>query len=146
MKEVVSIEIAKFSPKTDRMSIKLDGVLRGMVDVGSNEWPLVSALLMLGFDSVSLVDERACESRFTEASLLRENPVHFDGPQPHSRGHVELRWRWSEPLEEYRIDVWLNGVRRPESVSARRSFNTMRQILVELGFTIGHVQEIAQAA
>ena len=146
MKQVVSIDITKLSTKSERMSVKLDGTVRGIVDVACNEWPLIPALLMLGFDSVVLVDECGRESRFTTTDLLRSNPVFFDGQHAQSRGRVELRYRWSEPLEEYRIDVRRNGVRVPSSVEARLNFATLRVVLVQLGFSIGHIQELAQAA
>lgn len=145
MKHIVSIEVTGISATTERLKVLLDGVIRGAVDIPKNESPVMPALVMLGFEAVHCVDEAGNDIRYTVVDFLRGKPAMYGGPHPAARGVVKLTSRWSEPLEEYRFDVTHDNVQR-KSVDSRMNYYTLRSILVELGFTVGHIQELAQAA
>jgi len=148
MKDAVSIELKEGTPMSDRMTVRLNGVIRGVVAIDTvekKESPVLPALVLLGFDAVHLVDESGHQVRYSSADLLRDRPALYAGPLPQTRGLITLTLRWSEPLEEYRLDVSHNG-QRLESVDAKLNVGTLRKILVQLGFTVTHVEDIAKAA
>jgi hypothetical protein len=147
MKNVVSILLNDFTPMSDRMTVLLDNSVLGVVDlrvVEDQESPVLPALILLGFNTVRLVNEAGGESRYTVSDLLKSKPVTYLRPMP-SLGDVTLTRRWSEPLEEYRLDVAFNGG-RVQSVDAGMGLRTLRETLVQLGFTVGSFEEFAQAA
>lgn len=149
MKNTVSIALNDQSSLADRLAITLDGVLRGEVDlpvVEEQQSPVLPALIMLGFESVHLLDEAGRRTTYTVSDFLNSKPVSFAGALP-SLGLITLTRRWSEPLEGYRLDVAFNGA-AVKSVDAGMNVKTLREILVQLGFTVGHVnvEQFAQAA
>ncbi|WP_126223485.1 hypothetical protein [Burkholderia ambifaria] len=147
MKHVVSIEVAESTPMSDRLTVALDGVTCGIVDletVEELESPVMPALILLGFHAVQYVDEAGHVTPYSVDDLLRRQPTGYAGPQPVSRGEIVLALRWSEPLEEYRLDVAHNGVWL-KSVSSGMNLRTLREILARLGFTIGQIEEAAHA-
>ncbi|KVP96744.1 hypothetical protein WJ97_12760 [Burkholderia ubonensis] len=146
-KNVVSIALDDHTPMSDRLEIKLDGVVHGVVDLGvveEQESPVMPALIILGFTAVNLVDEAGRCTRYTTDDFLKSRPMFYAGALP-SLGVITLTTRWSEPLEEYRLDVAFNGA-PVKSVNAGMNLKTLREILVQLGFTVGHIEEFAQAA
>lgn len=145
MKHIVSIEATGLSATTERLKVLVDGVIRGVVDIQKKESPVMPALLLLGFDAVHCVDEAGNDTRYTIVDFLRGQPATFGGSPAGTGGIVTLTDRWSEPLEEYRTAVKHNEVQL-KSVDSRMNYRTLRSILVELGFTVGHIQELAQAA
>jgi hypothetical protein len=77
---------------------------------------------------------------------MRSRPSFYRGKLAEARGsEIRLTRRWSEQLEEYRLDVSLNGVAL-KSVDARMNVGTLRAIVAQLGFTVGHIEELAHAA
>jgi hypothetical protein len=147
MKNVVSILLNDLTPMSDRMTVLLDNSVLGVVDlrvVEDQESPVLPALILLGFNTVRLVSEAGGESRYTVSDLLKSKPVTYLLPMP-SLGDVTLTRRWSEPLEEYRLDVAFNGG-PVQSVDAGMGLRTLRETLVQLGFTVGSFEEFAQAA
>lgn len=147
MKHVVSIEVTESTPISDRLAVVMDGVTCGIVDleaVETLESPVMPALLLLGFHAVQFVDEAGHVTSYSVDDLLRRRPTGYAGPQPVSRGEIVLALRWSEPLEEYRLDVAHDGVWL-KSVSSRMDLRTLREILARLGFTVGKIEEAAHA-
>jgi hypothetical protein len=147
MKNVVSIALNDITPMSDRMEVKLDGVTLGAVDlavVEDQDSPVLPALILLGFSTVRLVSEAGIETRYTMTDLLKSKPVTYAVPVP-TLGDISLSRRWSEPLEAYRLDVAFNG-KQVQSVDAGMGMKTLREVLVQLGFTVGHFEEFAQAA
>jgi hypothetical protein len=147
MKNEVSIEIQNSTQMSDRMTVRLNGVTRGIVDINveKQQSPVLPALVLLGFDAVHIVDESGRQTRYSSADLLRERPALYAGPMQETRGLITLTLRWSEPLEAYRFDVSHNGTRL-ESVDAKLTIGTLRKILVQLGYTVTYVEDIAKAA
>jgi len=147
MKNVVSIALNDDTPMSDRMEVKLDGVTLGVVDlavVEEQDSPVLPALILLGFASVRLIDEAGQETRYTITDLLKSRPVTYAVPVA-TLGDISLTRRWSEPLEGYRLGVAFNG-KQVQSVDAGMGLKTLREVLVQLGFTVGHFEEFAQAA
>ncbi|RQR65593.1 hypothetical protein DIE18_03860 [Burkholderia sp. Bp9125] len=105
----------------------------------------MTALVLLGFSSVQHLDEDGSVTRVSAADVLRSMPISSGGLFPATRGNIQLTRRWSEPLEEYRLDVANEG-KRLGSVDAKMNMGTLRAILVLLGFTVGQIQEAAQVA
>ena len=147
MKHVVSIEVAESTPMSERLTVVLDGVTCGIVEleaVEMQESPVLPALILLGYHAVQYVDEAGNVTPYTVDDLLRRQPMGYAGPQPVSRGDIVLALRWSEPLEEYRLDVAHDGVWL-KSVSSRMDLQTLREILARLGFIVGKIEEAAHA-
>ncbi|MBK3780117.1 hypothetical protein G3A43_07590 [Paraburkholderia aspalathi] len=148
MKQVVSIDVKDSTPMSDRMVVHVDGRVHGIVFldvVEKRESPVAPALVALGFDSVQYVDEAGHVSVYELDDLMRGQPSFYAGKLPAANGIIRLTRRWSEPLEDYRLDVALNGTAL-KSVDAHMNVGTLRAILVQLGFTVGHNTELAQAA
>lgn len=145
MKKVVSLELhPALRANSTVVSLLLNEQVLGEFSVRDDASPVVDALLLLGFQSVTLAHESGAAACYTKLQFAGE-VLTICSPEADNLGDVTLTERWSEPLEAYRLDVSVNG-KRIDSVDAKMTFGTLRALLVRLGFTIGYVEAIALAA
>ena len=125
------------------VTVRQNGNVRGTYFVNPDESVVENALLLLGYASVHLDGERSAPAHYTLSTPrgdLRAQAL----PAP-SLGGITLSRRWSEPLEDYRLDIHVNGV-RVANIDSRMDLGTLRRLLVALGFTVGHIENLALAA
>lgn len=108
-----------------------------LVDINSADWILVATMLLLGigFDRLTLVTETGDRS-LTEPAVrtaMRNHPNSVFKPMPASLGAVILTHRYSEALEEFRLDVTVNDKRMEGSLPARFGWQALQGFLVMLG-------------
>ncbi|HDR9105458.1 hypothetical protein [Paraburkholderia sp. A3RO-2L] len=142
MKPVVQIKKMDHLNNTE-VELLLDGQLIGRYVVGKRISIVETALLLLGANSVKYTRESGETEEHRSGAML--GTILEVGPVSRALGNVELVERWSEPLEEVRLDLFVDGVRR-ESVNSRRDVMTLKGILVQLGFTIDHGEPVRLAA
>jgi len=141
VKDVVEIQVANTPVlHQERIRIYLNQKLQGEYRVHRKESPVEGALLLLGFDSVVTTGENWGEHRTTfesfAASVRSEGGRVLENFRP-TRGEICLMQRWSEPLEESRVNVSVNGeFVSGGSVSARMGLSTLRSIVALLGFEV----------
>jgi hypothetical protein len=144
MKNIVELAVSKTETAGESaVTVRQNGKVRGTYFVAPGLSLVENALLLLGYASVMVEGEGIARAYYrldVPNGVLRAEAL----PQP-SLGSISLTRRWSEPLEGYRLDIDVNGVKH-ESVDARMDLGTLRRILVTLGFTVGHIDNLALAA
>ncbi|MBN3823765.1 hypothetical protein G3O00_09055 [Burkholderia sp. Ac-20384] len=98
---------------SDRLTIALDGVTYGIVDLETLEELeslVMRTLILPGFHTVQYTDEAGQVTHYSAMICCAASRQAMRPSQPVSRGEIALALRRSEPLEEYRLDVAHNGV------------------------------------
>ncbi|MBU9200124.1 hypothetical protein KTD31_01735 [Burkholderia multivorans] len=142
MKPVVQINKQEQLNNTE-VELVLNGQAHSRFIVGKRISFVETALLLLGANSVKYTRESGTSEHHSPTNMLGTILEVAQVSRP--LGNIELVERWSEPLEEVRLDLFVDGVRR-ESVNSRRDVVTLKGILVQLGFTIDHGEPIRLAA
>lgn len=107
-----------------------------LVDIHSADWILVATMLLLGigFESLKLATETGDRTlnEQTVRIALRNHPKAVFKPIPASMGAVVLTHRYSDALEEFRLDVAVNEKRMEGSLPARFGWQDLHGLLVML--------------
>lgn len=107
-----------------------------LVDINSADWILVATMLLLGigFDRLTLVTDTGDRSltEQTVRTAMRNHPNSVFKPMPASMGAVVLTHRYSDALEEFRMDVTVNDKRLDGSLPASFSWQVLHGLLVML--------------
>jgi hypothetical protein len=119
------------------------GNVRGTYFMPRGESVVENALLLLGYSTVHLDGEGKAPEHYSLSNP--RGKLHANALPAPSLGRIHLTRRWSEPLEEYRLDIDVEG-RKYESVDSRMNLGTLRRILVNLGFTVSEVAELDRLA
>jgi hypothetical protein len=149
MSKTVNIEVSRITPKSERMVVELDNCVRAVVIldvVGHGYNPVAPALIALGLDTVQTVDEAGRVSVYTAENLLRGRPDFYAGRLPETLGTIRLTRRWSEQMDQQRLDVSVNNVSRRSVEATHMNLDTLRAILPHLGFSVGHIVDLPLAA
>lgn len=108
-----------------------------LIDIESDDWLLLAAAVLIGvgYDRLRIehrTGERVIEVMDVLSVWDRLNFQLVFQPLPVTLGQVTFVERYSEELEEFRYDVWVNSVRVEGNLDTRGRWKDIQNLLVML--------------